>query len=538
MEKSEVNEAPAEVEHIHSHSKEEHTNYELVDKELAQYAGEERVEIDDATNKRLKRLIDKRILLVMILTYLTQALDKGTMSFASVMGIKTDANLVGAEYSWLTTVIYLVILVVEYPENYIIQRVPIAKWLSLNIILWGITLALHSIAKNFTALVILRGFLGGFEAACQPTFVLLSSMWYKREEQAGTIIYWYMMNGLQQIIGGLIAFGFSFVPAGSHINSWQGLFLTYGVITVFWGIFVFFWMPDSPMRAKCFSEEDKKLMVERVRENRTGLQNRIFRREQVWDAFSDPQLWGFALIQILTTLPSGGIGAYANLIIAGFGFTTWQTQLLQMVVGAILIIVMLSAVYIDKYFHQTIYAMMAALIPTIIGVVVLISVPLSAGNKTGLLIAYYIMYSFWACSGLALALVTRNVAGQTKKSVIIATNFVCWAVGNSIGPQIFRSQDAPRYFLALAIVLGCFCLLEIVLFALRLHYHLANKRRDQKIASGEVAADTGFIHAFEDITDRVSPSLRCLFGIHPLIRFTHRLTLISDTHIKLMEGSA
>lgn len=97
------------------------------------------------------------------------------------------------------------------------------------------------------------------------------------------------MNGLQQIIGGLLAFGFSFVPSTSPIKSWQALFMTYGIVTVFWGIFVFFWMPDSPMRARCFSEADKKLMVERVRENRTGLQNRKFRKEQVWDALTDPQ---------------------------------------------------------------------------------------------------------------------------------------------------------------------------------------------------------------------------------------------------------
>ena len=48
-------------------------------------------------------------------------------------------------------------------------------------------------------------------------------------------------------------------------------------------------VPDSPMKAHCWSEEDKKLMVERVRQNRTGLQNRKFRKDQVWDAVTDPQ---------------------------------------------------------------------------------------------------------------------------------------------------------------------------------------------------------------------------------------------------------
>lgn len=77
----------------------DHMNYELVDKEVAQYANEVIVEIDDETNKRLKKLIDKRVMAVMIVTYLIQTLDKGTLSYASIMGIQTDLHLHGQQVS-------------------------------------------------------------------------------------------------------------------------------------------------------------------------------------------------------------------------------------------------------------------------------------------------------------------------------------------------------------------------------------------------------------------------------------------------------
>jgi MFS family permease len=189
----------------------------------------------------------------------------------------------------LTTCIYLAVLTVEYPTNWIIQRIPIAKYLSINIILWGSILALHACAKNFTGLIVLRTLLGAFEACCQPIFIVLSSMWYRREEQAQTVAYWYMMNGGQQIVGGLLAYAFSNIPKSAAIHSWQALFIAYGSASVLWGIFVLVYMPDSPMRAKCFSELDKTLMVERVRENQTGIQNKTFRKEQVVEAFCDPQ---------------------------------------------------------------------------------------------------------------------------------------------------------------------------------------------------------------------------------------------------------
>jgi hypothetical protein len=93
---SEINEAPEAVE---MDVVKEHMNYDLIDREVAEYANATIVEIDEATNRRLKRLIDKRVMVVMVITYLIQTLDKGTMSYASIMGIQEDTHLVGQQVS-------------------------------------------------------------------------------------------------------------------------------------------------------------------------------------------------------------------------------------------------------------------------------------------------------------------------------------------------------------------------------------------------------------------------------------------------------
>lgn len=348
--------------------KKDHMDYNRVDKEVAKYASDVAIDISAEDNARLKRRIDKRVLSIMVFTYFLQALDKGTLSFTSIMGLRTDLNLEeGQKFSWLTTCIYLAVLVVEYPTNLLIQRLPIAKYLGVSIILWGTTLALHSVAKNFTHILILRILLGIFEAVCQPSFVYLSGMWYKREEQAATVSYWYMMNGGQQIVGGLLAYCFSLIkspPKGSSpLKSWQAIFITYGCFSVLWGVFVLFYMPDSPMRAKCFSEEDKKLLLERVRTNQTGVQNKRFRTEQMWEALKDPQTWCYCLIAFCTTLPTSGLGAFANIIIQSFHFTVLQTQLLAMVLGAYIIAILLSSTWLVKKTKQNTLIMLIYIIP-------------------------------------------------------------------------------------------------------------------------------------------------------------------------------
>lgn len=90
--------SPEDISHVErvlspDELKKDDMDFSRVDKEIQMYAARGRVEVDEATNKRLKRMIDRRVLAIMICTYFLQALDKGTMSFASIMGIKTDADL-------------------------------------------------------------------------------------------------------------------------------------------------------------------------------------------------------------------------------------------------------------------------------------------------------------------------------------------------------------------------------------------------------------------------------------------------------------
>ncbi|PKX93453.1 putative 2-ketogluconate transporter [Aspergillus novofumigatus IBT 16806] len=482
-------------------------DYSRMDRDLQEYVARGQVDVDEATSKRLKRMIDRRVLIIMIFTYFLQALDKGTLSFASIMGIRTDLHLQnGQKYSWLTTCIYIAVLVVEYPTNWIIQRVPIAKYLGINICLWGTVLALHAVSKNFTHMVVLRTLLGIFEACCQPTFVLLSSMWYKRDEQAATVTYWYMMNGGQQIVGGLLAYCFSLIGKDKAIHSWQALFITYGVISVIWGLFVIFWMPDSPMRAKCFSEEDKHLMVERVRANQTGMQNKKFRAYQMWEAFRDPQMYCYCAIQIFTTLPTSGLGAFANIIISGFKFTVLQTQLLAMVLGFYIIIVLLSSAWLVKKTGQNLLVMLAFVIPSYVGTIVLMTVVnKNMATKVGLLISYYITLSFWSAQTLCLSMVSRNIAGATKKSTVVAATFVSWAVGNSIGKR-------PRYFIAFGVHLGCYVCLTLAIIFLRFWLVLQNKRKARVLEEkGLSAADNNLTHAFEDRTDQENLHFRYIY---------------------------
>lgn len=205
-----------------------------------------------------------------------------------------------------------------------------------------------------------RFLLGIFESCVQPAFIVLTTMWYTREEQSLLTALWYCMTGAQLMVGGLLAYGVSHYMHGI-IYPWQLLFMVLGLATVVWACFIGWYLPDSPMSAKCFSEENKRLLVERVRHNETGIQNKIYKRYQVIEALTDPFVWCIVLLIIVANLVIGGLGVFSNLIISAFGFSTLQTQLLNIAQGAVTIIVMIGAAQTSQKCGQTCFTMLVSL---------------------------------------------------------------------------------------------------------------------------------------------------------------------------------
>jgi hypothetical protein len=70
---------------------------------------------------------------------------------------------------------------------------------------------------------------------------------------------------------------------------------------------------------------------------------------------------------------------------------------------------------------------------------------LDADNKGGRLTGLTFGGVFAVNIPLSLSLVSSNVAGFTKRSVISALIFVAYCVGNIVGPQFYLAEEEPDY---------------------------------------------------------------------------------------------
>lgn len=133
--------------------------------------------VDPQEASRVLRRIDYHILPILMMTYMLQYLDKSSINFASVHGLRQGTNLKGQDYSWLGSIFYFGYLVAQYPAGYALQRLPLGKFIGAMILAWGILIITTPACTSFAVIATNRFLLGVFEAVVNPGFVLVMAMW-------------------------------------------------------------------------------------------------------------------------------------------------------------------------------------------------------------------------------------------------------------------------------------------------------------------------------------------------------------------------
>lgn len=455
-------------------------------------------------NIRLRKKLDRYIPPICAAVYFCQFLDKTSLNYASIMGFP----IAGQDYNLVSMAFYLGYLLWEFPTMYISQKLRLAKYLGANTIAWGALLMLHAATNSFGPFFALRFLLGMCEACVAPSLILIISMFYKKDEQASRISWFYVMNGLTQIFGGFVAFGVSFYD-GKVIPPYKIVYLVLGGISIVVGCVVLIWLPDSPVHARMLTREERIASLERVRNDQGGTENKKFKKEQIIEAVKDIRTWLIVLTTLVTSIPNGALSNFGNIVIKSFGYTTKQTLILGTPSGAVMsVMVIFCGWYSDKK-NERMVPIVIALIPTIVGAALLVALN-GTGQKGALLFATYLMGTYGSCLSTIYAYNASNTSGHTKKVTINALTMVTFSIGNIVGTEIFLPKDAPAYIPGKIAVLVLLSSQLFISYTLRYINVRLNKKRQIRLV--EEAARQSWSeediqrarekHAFADLTDR------------------------------------
>lgn len=169
------------------------------------------------------------------------------------------------------------------------------------------------------------------------------------------------------------------------------MYLVFGIITTLWGICLFFILPDSPMKSR-LSHTEKIFAIERLRQNMTGIENKVFKLDQLKETVSDLKTWLVVVIIIAGNVPTGATGSYTSTLIKGFGYTSKESALLNIPSGFVAMVSVVASSWFAGRYNNRGWCIVALFTPGVLGGGLMAFLP--ADNQAGKLAGIYLTSIF------------------------------------------------------------------------------------------------------------------------------------------------
>ncbi|KAL4902344.1 hypothetical protein BDW74DRAFT_186881 [Aspergillus multicolor] len=396
--------------------------------------------------KTMMRKMDWILLPMLFMTATLGAVDKVAISTAAIYGLEDDLHLVGQQYSWAGSILSIGVRCLE--------------------------------------------------AIIVPSISLIIAGFYTKTEQPprNALVF----AAASSIINGFLSWAVGHIPSSAPLAIWQYLFLITGSVSTLWSIVAFVFLPDSPLNAFFLSEREKFHSVQRLAENKTGISNRQWKWDQALEAIIDPKTWILFFFNIAINIPNGGLTTFSGIIINNLGFSAVNTSLLNMPTGVMstLSAFVFSWIAAKWSNRRCLVTMLASCVPAI-GAIIVYTLPRS--NIGGQMVGIYLLYTYFGPYVVGISMAQANTAGSTKKTVQYSILYIGYAVGNLIGPQTFRANQAPAYTGGFVSMLVCYCVCVVMMAGYWVIAAILNRRRVDGVEPSE--AEGELQEAFSDKTD-------------------------------------
>lgn len=185
--------------------------------------------------------------------------------------MQKELKLTGNRYNWLLTIFYISYIVFE-PLTLMWKIVPPHLWCAFVVFSWGLIAALQSATQSWAGEMACRFFLGVFEAGFGPGIPFLLSFFYLRHELGLRCGIFVSAAPLANCFAGmdnppltfdicakfaLGALAYGITSGHSRLANWRLLFLVEGLPTILMAAVSFFFLPDTPDKARFLNTQER-----------------------------------------------------------------------------------------------------------------------------------------------------------------------------------------------------------------------------------------------------------------------------------------
>ncbi|WEW57406.1 hypothetical protein PRK78_002873 [Emydomyces testavorans] len=442
--------------------------------------------------RRVVRKFDRRLTLLMAFLYMLSFLDRSNIGNARIAGLMDDLKLSSSQYEWVLTAFYITYILFEW-MTLMYKLIPAHIYIPLCVLGWGLVASLQCLVTSFWVLVLLRAFLGVFEAAFGPGLPFYLSFFYKREELAFRTGMFLCAAPLATSFAGSLAWFIVWLNRDGPLAPWRALFLFEGFPSVLVASIVWAYIPDGPSKARYLTPRERKVAKWRLRaaqgkSRRHGLHARRFDWREVARTFCDPKTYLTAFMFFSCNVAFSSMPVFLPMILNDMGYPKLTSQALSAPPYLFaFIIVLLTASISDRNRSRSPYIILHALLSSsaylLIALTGLFHSHLS--EPMHILIRYICIYpaaaGFFSAITLIITWTMDNQPAKEGKGTGVAILNIIGQCGPLVGTRLYPERDAPLYVRGMTLCSMFMVLVAVLAFTLRVLLQRENEVSVRKV---------------------------------------------------------
>ncbi|MGI2033579.1 MFS transporter [Rhizobium panacihumi] len=399
------------------------------------------------SEQALIRKITWRLMPFLGLLYLIAYIDRQNVSYAKLdmvdaLGMSEYAYGLGASLFFVGYFIF------EVPANLFLTRFGARVWFTRILVSWGLVTIGLAFTQNMTMFYILRFLLGVAEAGFFPGVLYLLTLWFPKDYRGRMVGLFMIFSALANAVGAPLGGALLDLDGFLGLAGWEWVFLATGVPAVVAGIVTFFYLDDTPEKAKFLTADEKQWLKDRLARENQGMEGDA---DDGFKALLNPRVLLMALCYIGFPLAAYGLSYWLPTIVKGFGVSNTTNGFINIIPWIIVAIVLwVVPAAADKTERKTPYIVAPAFIGAIaLALSALFTTPIiqfvflciaAAGIFAGQPVFWSLPSRFLKGAGAAAGIAAINSVGNLGG--FIAQNVVPWindTTGSNILPMFFLS---------------------------------------------------------------------------------------------------
>jgi D-galactonate transporter len=230
--------------------------------------------------QRARHRIARRLLPFLFLLYVIAFLDRMNVG-AAALQMPHDLGFSEGVIGFGAGIFFLGYFLLEIPGALIVERWGARRWISRIMITWGMMTVLMAFIHTSRQFYIVRFLVGAAEAGFLPGVIVYLTYWFRYQDRAKAVAFFYAANPLSYVIGSPLAgvlLGLSWIG----MRGWRWLFIIEGIPAAVVGVITLWYLTDWPREADWLPADEKLWITTELQREKEA--KKLHHSYSVWQA--------------------------------------------------------------------------------------------------------------------------------------------------------------------------------------------------------------------------------------------------------------